>query len=138
MHAQFQCYQWCSRFLKYIQQNIGLLTLFSLMPGLLTGCLGGGSNWPLPSIFLLWYKSIIFDKFWKALALNLQKNGKFAKIQLFVAKSSYKAKDCANCMTLYVFEKPFTQQIQMCKIICKIFKTWICVFKKNWICANSL
>ena len=100
--------------------------------GLQTGC-GGGEKSP-HSIFLLWYTSITFNSFLESpWAIN---NLKKANLQ-----SSNQAKmcqkNCANCNRLYIFEKPLTQQIQMCKNIWKYSKPK-CVFKKNWKCANSL
>ena len=90
---------------------------------------GGGRN-PPHSFFLLWYTSITFNSFLESpWAIN---NLKKANLQ-----SSNQAKMCqknyANCNRLYIFEKPLTQQIQMCKHIWKYSKPKY-VFKKNWKC----
>ncbi len=66
---------------------------------------------------------------------NLQKVRKFAKILIFIAKSNFLAKickneKCSNYDKLYIGEYPLTQQIQICKNICKTFKPKV-VFKKN-------
>ena len=45
---------------------------------------------------------------------------------MFIAKSSYKARNVQTKLRklqpINIFEKPLTQQIQMCKNICNIFK----------------
>ena len=85
---------------------------------------GEGVKLTTPSFFLLWYKSITIDTFletpWALLLQKSAKNGRFSKIQIFIAKSILKAKYCANKNSanwkkLYISKKPFTQQIQMCK-----------------------
>ena len=50
---------------------------------------------------------------------------KFAKIEFFIAKSSYIVKMFANKICpkndkLYIFEKPLTMPFQICKKFCKI------------------
>ena len=92
-----------------------LLTLFSLMSGAPTGCLGGGVKLPPPSIFLLWYKYMTFGK---PLGLTSLIGKKMVKIQqqktIAIAKSSYSANNVPkmrNCNKLYIFENPLTQRI---------------------------
>ena len=78
------------------------LTLFTLTSGFMPGSLGGG-----PSIFLLWYKSITKIKNQNSKICN-KKIGKFAKVQIFIAKSRYYVKSVrknAQIVTNYTFWK---------------------------------
>ena len=81
---------------------------------------------PLPLYFLIY----TFDSFLESpTSIICKTNGKFVKIQIFIAKSSYKAKNvqkyCANCSKLQICENPLTSAFK-----------W--KFKKKWKCANSL
>ena len=64
---------------------------------------------------------------WKALGLYLDKlqiNDKFAKIQILLLNLVIKQKMCKRKIAQIARNYTFvTQQIQMCKNICKIFKT---------------
>ena len=58
-----------------------------------------------------------------ALLLESAKNCKFAKIEFFIAKSSYVVKMFAKKIwekneKLYIFEKPLTMPFQICKKFC--------------------
>ena len=89
------------------------LTIFQLMCGLPKKDLGGGFTVPplyvliVIQIFNIWYmygKPLCFT------SIICQKNCKFTKFVLFMAKSSFLAKNvqnkkCANYDKLYIFEK---------------------------------
>ena len=68
---------------------------------------------------------------------------KFAKIEFFIAKSSYIVKMFAkkNCLKnekLYIFEKPLTMPFQICKILCKILNNLIFNQEKLKMCKFPL
>ena len=102
----------------------------------LTFCLltaWGGVNMPplyfifVIQIYNIWYvfrKPFNNLKKWQC----LQKS-KYLLRNLVVKQKMCKNK-CANCNNLYIFKKPLTQLIQMCKNNAKLLKPK-CVFKKN-------
>ena len=84
-------------------------------------------------------------RFWKALgstSIFCKKICKFAKFQIFIAISSYKAKNAQNknvqIAKNYTFVKnPWPSEFKLAKIFAKLWKPK-CVLKKNWKCANFL
>ena len=78
-----------------------------------------------------------------ALLLESKKNCKFAKIEFFIAKSSYKVemfakKICPKNEKLYVFEKIFNMPFKICKIFCKILNNLIFNQEKLKMCKFPL
>ena len=70
-----------------------------------------------------------------ALLLESAKKCKFAKIEFYIAKSSYIVKMFAKKFIqknekLYIFEKPLTMPFQIFKNLCKILNNLILI-KKN-------
>ena len=98
----------------------------------------GGVN--LMSKYDKWY--II----WKLLCSTFRfckKMCKFAKIEFFIAKSSYivkmfEKKICPKNEKLYTFEKPLTMPFQICKKFCKILNNLIFNQKKLKMCKFPL
>jgi len=72
-----------------------------------------------------------------------KKNCKFAKIEFFTAKSSYKVKMfakkiCPKNEKLYNFKKPLTMPFQICKYFCKILNNLIFNQEKLKMCKFPL
>ena len=72
-----------------------------------------------------------------------KKNCKFAKIEFFIAKSSYIVKmfaknNCPKNEKLYIFEKPLTIPFRICKNFCQILNNLIFNQEKLKMCKFPL
>ena len=112
--------------------RVDCLTLFILTSSFMTGSLvwGGGSNWSSPLFSYCDTNLYHLVRSWKALGLyfnNLQKNGNFAKIPIFIAKIA----------TNYTFLKsPCPSDFKYAKTFAKFSNPKSANFLERRLCKN--
>ena len=92
----------------------------------------------IPCLIPKYDKWYIIRKFLCSTFRICKKICKLAKIEFFIAKSSYIEKICPKNEKLYIFKKPLTMPFQICKNVRKILNNLIFNKEKPKMCKFPL